>query len=107
MLPFIRTFCFLGTLGCYDPSLNNSLELSAAMVEAGLTVPSASLPAARLPPTLLARLGACTAPPIMMLMLMTMKMMMPLLLLLLLMMMMMMMMMSTTMFFIVVTHRIG
>ena len=39
VLPFIRTFCYMGTLGCYDKSRNSSAELSRWGVEAGLTVP--------------------------------------------------------------------
>ena len=39
VLPFIRTFCYMGTLACYDRSRNSSKELSRWGVEAGLTVP--------------------------------------------------------------------
>ena len=39
VIPFMRTFCFFGTMACYDPSINKSLELSRWGVEAGLTVP--------------------------------------------------------------------
>jgi hypothetical protein len=39
VLPFIRTFCYMGTLACYDRSRNSSKELSRWGVEAGMTVP--------------------------------------------------------------------
>ena len=35
----MRTFCYLGSMACYDKSVNSSKELSRWGVEAGLTVP--------------------------------------------------------------------
>ena len=39
VLPFVRTFCYLGALACYDKSRNSSKEISKWGIEAGLTVP--------------------------------------------------------------------
>jgi hypothetical protein len=38
VLPFMRTACYFGTLGCYSKTINDSLFLSPEAVYAGLAV---------------------------------------------------------------------